>query len=56
MKVHEKSKIVNQKLFKKHQEHQAGFKELLDTLRALPRKNPKAAGHDKNMHPIFEAV
>ena len=44
MKVHEKSKIVNQKLFKNYQEYQAGFQERLDTLRALPRQNPKTAG------------
>ena len=53
-KVHEKSKIVDQKLFKKYQEYQAGFQERLDTLRALPRKNPKTAGHDKNMPPILK--
>ena len=54
MKVHEKSKIVDQKLFKQYQEYQAGFQERLDTLRALPRKNPKTAGHDKNMPPILK--
>ena len=54
MKVHEKSKIVDQKLFKKYQEYQAGFRERLDMLRALPRKKPKTAGHDKNMPPILK--
>ena len=57
MKVHEKSKIVDQKLFKKYQEYQPGFQERLDTLRllrALLRKNPKTAGHDKNMLPILK--
>ena len=40
MKVHEKSKIDDQKLFKKYQEYQAGFQERLDT--------------DKNMPPILK--
>ena len=58
MKVHEKSKIVNQKLFKKYQEYQAGFQELLNTLRALPHKNPKTAGQwTRQEHAAsFEAV
>ena len=30
------------------------IQERLDTLRALPRKNPKTAGHDKNMPPILK--
>ena len=48
MKVHEKSKIVYQKFFK-------NIKNIkLDTLRALPRKNPKTAGRYKNMLPILK--